>query len=475
MDAPSVQLLDAYERKSQLETISNFKVACALGMILVPAFAVIDFNVYPRLADEFLKMRLLCSALIGVFLAVLLTPLGRKCYRFFGVTLVLIPGSVISYMIWRTEGADSPYYAGLNLVLLVVGFVLRWTFLESLAAVGLVASEYGLACYWNGAAIALQGTRLNNLAFFLATGIIVVTGSYFFSRLRFREFVTRYQLDERTKELEEAIRKLREAEAQLIQQEKMASLGVMSAGIIHEINNPLNFAGTGLFTLRKKSKHIAPEQQSAYLELLTDVEEGINRVKSIVSDLRMFTHPDTESVDDVEITEVVTSTLRFLASELNDKVRVEQTLPPGLTVRANKNKLIHMLTNLVQNSLDALRRKSFDGSPRGICLTGTPLEAEGSISRGEPPTIRIEGRAEPDRVLLLVRDNGPGIAPENQPKIFDPFFTTKEVGEGMGLGLSICYRLIHEFGGEITVDSQPDHYCQFTLVFPTRKPNGTPA
>src|SRR2546423_14737424 len=125
----------------------------------------------------------------------------------------------------------------------------------------------------------------------------------------------------------------------------------MSAGIIHEINNPLNFATTGLFTLRNKGKHLAPDQQQDYQEVLKDVEDGIKRVKTIVSDLRMFTHPDTESRDQVEVAEVVASSLRFLSNEWKDKVQIEQNLAEHQSVWANKNKLIHVIVNLLQNSL----------------------------------------------------------------------------------------------------------------------------
>ena len=155
--------------------------------------------------------------------------------------------------------------------------------------------------------------------------------------------------------LESTIEQLKETETQLVQTEKLASLGRMSAGIIHEINNPLNFATTGLFTLRNKGKYLAPEQQEEYEEILKDVEEGIKRVKNIVSDLRMFTHPDTESRDQVEVAEVVGAALRFLSNEWKDKVRIEQKLAEHQTVWANKNKLIHVLVNLLQNSLDALQ------------------------------------------------------------------------------------------------------------------------
>lgn len=424
---------------------NNVKLGCLIGVVLMPVGVLLDYYTYPDSVGFFLQLRLLCSLLIGAFWFVVCTPFGRAHPRGLGVLLAMFPSFFITLMIYAKDGASSPYYAGLNLVLLVIGFVLYWTLSESLVAVSLVMLMYLGACLLSGHPIIIKDL-VGNLYFLVLTGVIVVTGSYAHSRWRFREFATRYELDVRTKELEAAIQKLHDAEAQLVQQEKMASLGVMSAGIIHEINNPLNFAATGLFTLRKKGRHLAPDQQADYQEVLNDIEEGLSRVKSIVSDLRQFTHPDTESLDDVILNEAVTSAARFLASELKDPIHLECALAPGLTVRANKSKLIHVLTNLLQNSLDALGRKS---------------------PNGEPPTIWIEGRAGPDCVLLTVRDNGPGIRPEDRPRVFDPFFTTKDVGEGMGLGLSICYRLVQEFNGEISVDSELGRHCQFTLKFPT--------
>jgi len=247
--------------------------------------------------------------------------------------------------------------------------------------------------------------------------------------------------------LESTIEQLKEVETLLEQKDKMASLGVMSAGIIHEINNPLNYATIGLHTLRNKGKHLAAEQQEEYQDILKDVEEGIKRVTTIVSDLRMFTHPDTESRDQVELPEVVESALRFLSSEWKDKVRIEQHLAEHQTVWANKNKLIQVMVNLLQNSLDALKGKSFEN---------------------EPPTIWIEGRLERGKSLLIVRDNGPGIGAEDRKKIFDPFFTTKDVGEGMGLGLAICHRIVKDCEGLISVDSEPGKFCEFTLEFPAK-------
>jgi signal transduction histidine kinase len=247
--------------------------------------------------------------------------------------------------------------------------------------------------------------------------------------------------------LESTIEQLKDTETQLVQNEKLASLGRMSAGIIHEINNPLGFVSSGLFALRKKGKFLAPDQQEGYELVLKNAEEGVTRVKNIVSDLKRFTHPETESRDQVELAEVVATALRLTHSEWKDKVRIENNIPEQLTVWANKNNLIHVLVNLLQNSFDALNGKLFTN---------------------EQPTVSIEGRGVPGKSLLVVRDNGTGIEPKHLNKVFDPFFTTKEVGQGMGMGLAICYRIVQGYEGRISVQSERGKFCEFTLEFPAK-------
>jgi signal transduction histidine kinase len=258
------------------------------------------------------------------------------------------------------------------------------------------------------------------------------------------------RLSKQNQALESTIEQLKDTETQLVQTEKLASLGRMSAGIIHEINNPLNFAATGVYTLRNKSRFVLPEREAEYRDILRDIEEGITRVKNIVSDLRTFTHPESDSRDHVVVADVVAATLRFLGSELKDRIQVEQNLPAHQTVWANRNKLTHVLVNLVQNSIDGLSAKQF---------------------AGEQPTVWIEGRVQSGKSVLVVRDNGTGISREHLDKIFDPFFTTKEVGQGMGLGLAICYRIVQDCGGRIRVRTEPGKFCEFELEFPTDDAN----
>ncbi|HEY5042555.1 MAG TPA: ATP-binding protein [Verrucomicrobiae bacterium] len=254
------------------------------------------------------------------------------------------------------------------------------------------------------------------------------------------------KLTKQNQALNEAIEQIKETEMQLVQTEKLSSLGRMSAGIIHEINNPLNFSITGLFALRNKGKKLAPGDRVEYDAILNDIEEGLKRVRNIVSDLRTFTHPGGGTGEPVEAADAVGAAVRFLGGEWKDVVEIHQQFAASQNLWANRNKLIHVLVNLLQNAIDALREKQF--------------------AAGEKPQIWIQGRLEGDRSLIVIRDNGPGIDAKIVNKIFDPFFTTKEVGKGMGLGLSICYRIVQGYGGKITVQSEPGQFCEFTLDFP---------
>jgi C4-dicarboxylate-specific signal transduction histidine kinase len=244
--------------------------------------------------------------------------------------------------------------------------------------------------------------------------------------------------------LETTLEQLKETEAQLAQSEKLASLGRMSAGIIHEINNPLNFTKTGLYTLREMAEPMGREEKIEFLEVVQDMEDGINRVTNIVSDLRTFTQPNITQFEAVPVLGVVNSSLRFLANEWRDRVKVEKDIPEDQIVWANSHQVTQILVNLLQNALDALKRN-------------TSSEVE--------PTIRISSFDENGESLIVIWDNGEGIPAENLYKIFDPFFTTKDVGEGMGLGLSICYRIMKQHGGRIEVHSEPGRYSEFTLRF----------
>jgi C4-dicarboxylate-specific signal transduction histidine kinase len=254
------------------------------------------------------------------------------------------------------------------------------------------------------------------------------------------------QLAAQNTKLTETLELLKATETQLVQAEKVSSLGRLSAGIIHEINNPLNFATTGLYVLKNQGQQLAKEEPDEFTDILHDVEDGVKRVKDIVADLRSFTHPGSEDRGQVRISEVATTALRLLSAEWKEKVEIELKVPTDLECRANKNKLTQVFVNLIQNALDALNSRS---------------EAT------ESPLIRIVGHRVENKIHISIRDNGEGIEPENLNKVFDPFFTTRPVGKGMGMGLSICYRIIQELHGQISVDSVRGEFCEFSIEVPS--------
>jgi two-component system sensor histidine kinase PhcS len=437
-----------YEDEKRRDYITAATWGTFVSIPLNLSCTFMDHAMYPKLAGEFLKARLISVSVTALAWFWFKTKIGRR-HPQFNIFWFTSPMLMILWMIYMANDYPrySPYYAGLNIIMLGMGLLSSWAYIQNF-----VTSLFVLVVYvWISSVISSSqppSSILNNATFLTLTAVLVVCGSVVNSRQRFREFSLRYELDKNRRALEASLTQLKENEAQLVHSEKLASLGRMSAGMIHEINNPLNFATTGLFTLRRKEKYLAPEQRADYAEVLKDVEEGVNRVKTIVSDLRMFTHPDTEERGPVVVSEVVTAARRFLHNESHDQVEFQQEVPAGQTIWANKNKLIHVLTNLLQNSLDALRTKTFTD---------------------EKPTIHITSRAENGVCILSVRDNGPGIKATHLDKIYDPFFTTKDVGEGMGLGLSICYRIVRESKGKISVKTEPGKFCEFTLEFPVGK------
>lgn len=447
----SEEILSAYRQREVELSLRNSRIGCAFGVVSIPAFTLLDGVVYPALQREFLWVRLLCAALLGLAYWLFGTAVGRRLHKVQGTVVLMLPAVAFLWMIYRTTGSTSPYYAGLTLLLLVLAVVLGWTFWQSLTSVTLMLFMYLFTCWAHGR-IEDYRVFLNNSVFLFFTGIFIAIGSYYQSKLRLSEFASNYQLDKsraalatQNRVLEDTLQQLKETESQLVQTEKIVSLGRLSAGLIHEINNPLNYAATGLYVLRNQGERLAKESPEEFSEVVHDINEGVERVKNIVSDLRSFSHPDANSFDAVRLNDVVLASLRFLGNEWKDRVKIENEVPDEFQCNASKNKLTQVFVNLIQNAVDALKNVR---------------------DRVEAPLIRITATRENGRILVRIRDNGEGIEPQNLAKIFDPFFTTRDVGKGMGMGLSICYRIVQEHRGSITVRSERGKYCEFTLDLP---------
>ena len=277
-------------------------------------------------------------------------------------------------------------------------------------------------------------------------------------------------------ELEQALADLKEAEVQLVQAERLAAVGELSAGVAHEVNNPLNFARNSLAALRTYVQDLQevaaavgaldasdPERLRAQLaeierkkeevhfaelsgdmgELVQIVTDGLDRTARLVGDLRDFASPHRGGRIDVDLNGAIESTLQLMAFKLRESgAEVVRDLAADLpAVAGDPAALGQVLLNLLKNAGEA-----FDGT------------AGGQIS--------VRSFARDDSVWLQVEDTGPGMDSAVKSRLFEPFFTTKAAGSGTGLGLSMCRRIVAEHGGEISVESSPGAGATFTVRLP---------
>lgn len=452
----SPELTRRFALENRELTLRNARIGAWIVILLVPLCSVLDYLVYPSHFWQFLVLRLTCSLCCLPVLFGISRRVGRRYYKAFPVLLPVIPAMFISAMIFLSRDPTSVYYAGLTLCIVGTSFVFNWTFREIGLTLAIIFSVY-LAATLPHMRLAdptqTWGLFWNNTSFIVLNCLILFASSFHHHNIRRREFLTRCMVEDqreelraRNDELTHALRMLRETEAQLIQSEKIASLDRLSAGIIHEINNPLNFAKSALFVLRKKTRTLTDDEQEKLHRIIQDVGEGIDRVASIVSDLRSFSHPE-QNLATVEIGSTVRKAVRMVRQELEEKdVNLDAVIPGDLCVCADENHLIQIIINLVQNSIAALKGRS-------------------------PAQIKIEARQTDARVEIAITDNGTGIKPEHLHRIFDPFFTTKDVGEGMGMGLNICYRMMKQMNGGIEVESTPGFFTRLTLWLPCGEPS----
>ena len=290
-----------------------------------------------------------------------------------------------------------------------------------------------------------------------------------------------HQINSKNEKLEQALSSLKHTQAQVLQSEKMSSIGQLAAGIAHEINNPTGYVSSNLKTLsvyhddiqkiliqykdlvetlqktcneNEYSERITGRVEQVineynqldmdYIiqdasELIEESKEGIERIKKIVIDLKDFAHPGVEEMHLTDINRNINSTLNIVWNEIKYKAHVKKDygdLPP---IRCFPQQLNQVFMNILVNAAQAVK---------------------------ESGEINISTRTENGNVKIKISDDGEGIPKENIPKIFDPFFTTKEVGKGSGLGMNVAYNIVKKHNGTIDVDSEVGKGSTFTIRIP---------
>ncbi|MDD5758668.1 MAG: ATP-binding protein [Desulfobulbaceae bacterium] len=273
-------------------------------------------------------------------------------------------------------------------------------------------------------------------------------------------------------EWKRAEEKLKQAEAHLIQQEKMASVGQLAAGVAHEINNPMGFISSNLSTLNKYfgrlAEFVAAEGQVVshasaqevkrlsdlrqrlkidYIvddasQLISESLDGVDRVRSIVRDLKSFSRIDQDDSAEVDLNETLETTINIAWNEIKYVATLNRELGDIPRIKCHSQQLGQVFLNLLINAAQA-------------------IEGEGAIT--------VRTWSDDLNVYVSVSDTGRGIPPELLPRIFEPFFTTKEIGKGTGLGLSISYGVVKKHGGSIRVESEVGKGSAFTVVLPIER------
>lgn len=275
---------------------------------------------------------------------------------------------------------------------------------------------------------------------------------------------------------EYAFRKLQQAQSQLVQSEKMASIGQLAAGIAHEINNPTGFVSSNLKTLEeyirdikglltgyddilklcakvadddllRMSKKIEEEKDAIDIsflledtdQIIREAQDGMSRISKIVKDLREFSHAGSDKPEYSDINKGLESTLSIVWNELKYKAEVVTLYGEIPHVLCYPQQLNQIFMNLLVNAAQAIEEKG---------------------------VIKISTFPENDRVLVEISDTGKGIPSQNLSRVFEPFFTTKPVGKGTGLGLAVAYAIIQKHGGDIKVESEVGKGTRFTVSIP---------
>ena len=249
--------------------------------------------------------------------------------------------------------------------------------------------------------------------------------------------------------LEQQDQDLKAAQQRLVQSEKMASMGTLTAGVAHEINNPLNFISGGLNILDEVREGLnwsgQEKEQERCNQALKMAFDGLDRSIGIVQALMTFSHRGGSRKVQADLQEITDNTLRFLNSKISDDVRIVKDYKLNRKVPLFPEKMHQVIMNIIDNALYAVN----------------------SVPKG-PKIITISTRLAGDNVVLSFSNTGPFIAKEHLDHLFDPFFTTKDPGHGSGLGLSICYTLVSEHGGEIEARNTRDGVI-FVVTLPAVK------
>lgn len=278
----------------------------------------------------------------------------------------------------------------------------------------------------------LSAGRSPAVALGWALEVLVATGLALYGVSQWRRVLQAEASAREERARREALEKLAACELRRAHSERLATLGRLTAGVVHEINNPLAYLGSNLHYLSEELRAQPLASREELEEVLGEMHTGLERLRQIAADLKGFSHMGELGPESCSVAEVVGEATRLASLRLKHVARLEVELTERLPrVRASRQRLVQVLLNLLVNAGEALE--------------------EACVQEG---LVRVVGREEGERVVLLVEDNGRGFAPQVLPQLFEAFFTTKGPGQGTGLGLVLSREYVEQFGGTLTAGNR---------------------
>ncbi len=272
---------------------------------------------------------------------------------------------------------------------------------------------------------------------------------------------TELKLLKANQELKNTLNRLKAAQMRLVESEKMASLGQLTAGLAHEINNPINYVAGNvspirrdlhelrehLQSLKNQAEEVVSDSSQENIDMLFDelyslldgVDEGTSRVKNLMTDLNQFSLPESSSKQMCDLNESLKTTINLIKHHLKNRIELKVELDEIPFINCNSQQISQVFLNMLNNAVQSIEGKG---------------------------VIKVSSKLKKDRIVFSFKDSGKGINEANLSKIFDPFFTTKDVGEGTGLGLAISYRIVEEHKGQIKVASKEGEGTKFSISLP---------
>lgn len=435
MNKNDANLQDALKKFLTAESLKRLRIACILGMTLVPFGSLLDFFVYPDYLIHFFWARLICSAVITIILLISYSPFGGKYSNFLGIIFTIVIGIAIVYMIQQTGGYLSPYYAGLNLVLLAVGTLLPWGFKETLVSGLSIYLTYLFPILFTDQ-IADIGVFVNNNYFLLLTIVIALTGNHFSSKLRNREFLLRLNLEESTKDLELSNQKLLEMDALKTK---------FFANISHELRTPLTLILAPTEMMLSRALGDLTADQERYLEIM---QTNMVRLLKLINTLLDLAKLDAGKM---EVYYHRTDFIKFVSG-------VVKSVSP----MAEKKSLV---LNFQGDS--SLPEMFFDPDKIEKVVLNLVFNALKFTDVGE---VRVSCVKDDDQVLIKVSDTGIGIPKEHMSKLFSRFSqadgSASRKYEGTGIGLALAKELVELHHGKIWAESEEGRGTTFIFTLP---------